>query len=133
MSRHRDFDAARAEHAGEALTFRLAGRDFTTVPQIPAGVLLDLASYEDRPLDGFAFQLFGRFLRSIVVPEQQGAMREAMDEVGLDVVFDIVNWVIGEVTARPLPNASPSDGSPSPTGEPLRVAWSSPAEEALSV
>lgn len=108
MSRHKDFDAARAENVGEPLTFRLAGRDFT-IERVPVGPLLDLAAQSD--LSGAeAMAAFARFLVTLVVEEQRDEMRAALDDTDLETVFGIAQWVIEEVTARPLGQSS---GSPS--------------------
>lgn len=132
MDRYRDFDAARAEQTGEPLKFRLAGLDFETLTEIPAGVILDLASYADKPMDAEAFVIFGRFLRSIVIPEQRYAMNTALDSVSLSVMFEVAQWILGEITGRPLPSASSSPNGSESTGEPSNLAWLSPAEEARS-
>lgn len=132
MSRYRDFDAARAEHAAEPLTFRLAGRDFTTLPVIPAAVLLDLAAHSGQEVNGEAFHLFGECIRSLVVPEQRDAMNEALHEIGVDEMFAVVHWVMEELTGRPLDSAASSPDSPSKPGEPLSLAWRQRDEEARS-
>ena len=58
MARHRDFDAARAEHAQEPLTFRLGGEDFTTSGDLPAGALLDLGAAAAGDDDAATFGAF---------------------------------------------------------------------------
>jgi hypothetical protein len=130
MSRHRDFDAARAENVREPLTFRLAGRDFT-IERVPAGPLLDLASNSDlRDTDALA--AFGRFLIALVVPEQRDAMREALDDTDLPMLLELVRWVVEEATGSPLSEPSVSPDGPSSTGETPRVVSLSPVKETRS-
>lgn len=106
MSRHRDFDAARAENVGDPLTFRLAGRDFT-IERVPAGPLLELAEVSE--LEGAAaLKAFAHFLGVLVIPADRDELRNALDEVELSDVFTIVQWVVEEATARPLSRRSDS-------------------------
>lgn len=120
MSRHRDFDAARAENVGDPLTFRLAGRDFT-VTRLPAGPLLDLAN--DADLEGAAaFAAFSKFLLKIVADEHEDEMRAALNESDLMVVFDVVRWVIEESTARPLSEQASVPVLQSPNGAASKLA-----------
>lgn len=116
MERYKDFDVARAEHEGEPLRFRLAGRDFQTLPFIPAGPLLELAANEGKSGAG-GFAAFGHFLRTVVVPDQRDEMDAAMTEVDFPTVRDVVSWILEESTARPLESADSSPNSVSWTSE----------------
>lgn len=127
MSRHRDFDAARAEHQSEPLTFRLAGHDFETVPVIPAGPILDLAANADK-MDADAMVAFARFLYSIVRADQVDAFTHALDTVDLGTVLELVAWVIEETTGRPLGRHSSLPVEPSTGGEPSRRVSLTPVE-----
>ena len=123
MTRHRDFDAARAEHVGDPLTFRLAGRDFT-IERIPAGPLLELSAQSDQE-GAAAMAAFARFLGVLVVPDQRDELRNALDEVELQTVLEIVQWVVGEATARPLARPSSSPVVPSPDSPQSKLARAS--------
>lgn len=123
MQRFRDFDAARAEHTGEPLRFRLAGREFETLPFLPAGALLDLAAQQGR-MGAQGFAAFGEFLRAAVVEDQRDDLREAMNRVDFPTVREVVSWILEESTARPLSSASDS---------PQSVSWSSPPSNGSSV
>ena len=122
MARHRDFDAARAEQAGEPLTFLLDGYTFACPPQMPAGPLLDLAALADESDQAKMLGAFARFLRALVVPADRGRLDEALSIVTIDVIVDVARWLIEEQTGRPLGLLSASDGSSSPPGLSSTVA-----------
>ena len=114
MTRFRDFDAARAEANREPLSFRLAGRDFTTHSYLPAGPLLDLAVNGDK--EGVeAFQAYAEFLDAYIV--ERDALKAALREVEWPTVAAVVSWLVAEATAAPLGDASPSDESQPPPGD----------------
>lgn len=131
MSRHRDFDAARAERALEPLTFTLGGQQFTTVPEIPVGPLLDLAS-KAGDTDAAALAAFGAFMRAIVAPGDRDRFEAVLAATGIATMLELVAWVIEETTGGPLPGASSSPEAPSADGEPSRVVSLSPAPETRS-
>lgn len=130
MSRHRDFDAARAEVQSEPLTFRLAGRDFT-IERVPAGPLLDLAAHAG-DTDAAAMAAFSRFLHALVIPSQRDDLVAALADVDLSTLFELVQWVIEEQTGRPLASPSPLPLDASQGGEPSRVVSLSAVGEARS-
>lgn len=130
-TRHRDFDAARAEHVGEPLTFTLNGTLFTCVADVPSGPLLDMAANADLA-DAAAFSAFGEFLRSIVVPDQADDFNAALRTVGLATLLELVSWVVGEITGRPLSVPSSSPASASSDGGSSRVVSLSPVGETRS-
>lgn len=115
MERYRDFDVARAEHEGEPIRFRLAGREFETLTFMPAGPLLDLAANGDKA-GAAGFAAFGTFLNAVVVEDHRDALRDAMAEVDFPTVREVVTWILQESTGRPLSSAETSPGS---------VSWSS--------
>ncbi len=122
MERFKDFDVARAEYEGEPLRFRLAGREFETLPFMPAGPLLDLAANGDSA-GAAGFAAFGTFLHAVVIPAHRDALHDAMTEVDFPTVREVVSWILGESTARPLPSAEPS---------PQPVSWSSAPSNGVS-
>lgn len=124
MSRHRDFDAARAESKLEPLTFRLVGHDFT-IDRVPAGPLLDLAAQSDAT-DAAAMAAFARFLKALVREDQRDALAVALDDTALETVLDLVRWVIEEATGRPLDMPQPSLRDASEAGQPSRVVSLNP-------
>jgi hypothetical protein len=115
VERFKDFDVARAEHEAEPIRFRLAGRDFQTLPFIPAKPLLDLAAHEGK-MGASGFIAFGQFLHAVVIPDQRDEMDAAMSEVDFSTVREVVSWILEESTARPLASANASPGS---------VSWTS--------
>lgn len=113
--RFRDFDAARAERVEEPLTFKLGGYVFTCRGQIPVGPVLTLATSAD--LTGpDAIRALGQFLRDLVVDDDQAEFGRVLGEVGFDDLFAVVQWVLEEVTGRPLSSASPSPSQAQPGG-----------------
>lgn len=115
MSRYKDFDAARAEFEGEPLRFKLGGREFETLPFLPARALLDLAAQGDS-MGAAGFAAFGEFLSRTVIEAQRDDLAEAMNLVDFPTVREVVSWILEESTARPLSSATPS---------PESVSWSS--------
>lgn len=121
MERYKDFDVARAEYEGEPLRFRLAGRDFETLPFMPAGPLLDLAANGDK-MGAAGFAAFGVFLRTVIIEDQRDEMDAAMREVDFSTVREVVTWILQEATARPLSSAESSPSSVSWSSEPSNGA-----------
>ena len=130
MSRHRDFDAARAETEGEPITFRLAGRDFT-IPEIPALAFLEVAA----SLGGDGTSVvgsFSRFLFETVPVDQHDELRDALREVTPARAIAVVTWLIEEATAVPLEPPSGSVPTSSGNGAASKLAWASEGFEPRS-
>lgn len=100
MAQFRDFDAD--AQAGEPITFRLAGETWSTVPEIPAGVVFDLARVASA--DGAeAFQAFADFMDAIIDPAQVPAFQEVVrTRVSLRTLMEVVRWVMQEAAATPF-------------------------------
>lgn len=118
---HRDFDAAAAEHDDEPITFTAAGRKFTA-RRTSAGPLLRLArlaqvDLDELPLDE-AIAVFDGFLSGLVV--EKAEWEEALDELDLDQLFAITQWLIETMTGRPTQRRSSSGASPSSNGRSSR-------------
>lgn len=129
-TRHRDFDAARAEMAREPLTFKFNDVTFT-VGAVGAGALLDLiASMEGTEVETVA--AFGRFVLGVVVEEQRDQFREALNAMSFNELDTLARWVIEESIGRPLPTGSPSEPSASEPSEPLPTASLNPVGETPS-
>ena len=128
MTRHRDFDVARAEHVGEPLTFRLAGRDFT-IPEVPAGPLLELAASLGT---GNIAVRFGSFLFAVLPEDQHETLVAALGEVNVATALDVATWIIEESLNRPLESASDSEPGPSPNGAASKLAAVSEGYHPLS-
>lgn len=113
---YRDFDAAAAEHDDEPITFTAAGRKFTA-RRTNAGALLRLARTaelgEDLPV-GDALAVFDQFISGLVVEKDEWA--EALDELDIDQVLAIAQWLTSEMTGRPTRRRSSSGASPSSNG-----------------
>lgn len=129
MSAFRDFDVARAEANREPIRFRLAGRDFTTHPYLPAGPVLDLAMHaEDGGVKAFA--AFAEFLDAFVVETDD--LRAALREIELPVVIEVARWLVAEANARPFESVSSSESPPPSTGAELNVSWTPTVVEGRS-
>jgi hypothetical protein len=124
MSRYKDFDAARAERAGEPLTFKLGGEMFTGSGEIPAGLLLDASAALTN--EAAAAQAFQALFEGIVPEEDHERFATAVRRVDMQTVFELVTWIMEEISGRPFGNASSSpklhavDGAPSKDGS---VSW----------
>ena len=115
MSRHRDFDAARAEHQGEPLPFRLAGREFT-VARVPAAPMFDLAQATATGDSLATIAAFGVLLYKAVPEDQHAELRASLEEIELPTALEVVNWLIGESMNRPLGSAGGSSDTGSSNG-----------------
>lgn len=123
---HKDFDAAAREASGESLTFTLGGEQFTTTPELPALPMLKLAAAADKEGAEGAVAFY-EFVQSMLVPEDV-ARFEAMasrERLGMEMLSDVVKWLIAEMTGRPTRRPSdsperPSNSSQPPTGASLR-------------
>lgn len=125
MSRHKDFDAARAESVGEPLTFRLAGYDFETVGEIPAGPLLDMAASVTSGSDVTGLSALQAFFAAIIPEERAKDFNDAIRKVGLTTMLELIQWIVEETTGRPLTSASSSAGPPSSNGAASKLALAS--------
>lgn len=99
MAQFRDFDAEMA--AGEPIRFRLAGRDWQTVPDVPAGAVFDLARVADAE-GAEAFQAFVDFLTAVIDPSQADEFVAALPQVPLKSLLAVVQWVMAEAAAVPF-------------------------------
>lgn len=135
MGRHKDFDAARAEHAGEPLTFTLGGREWHCVTDLPITPVLDVADVLDLDeMDPAAMRAITSLLTCVVVPDEREAFTETLrtEGVGIRTLMEVISWAMEELSGRPLPSASPSPLVESPGGEPSRVVSLSQAPETRS-
>lgn len=130
MTRFKDFDAARAEHAREPIEFKLGGEHFVARGEVPAGVVLDAVTAGDDMQTQLA--LFATLFEAIVADLDAERFALAVRRVDVETVFELVAWIMEEVTGRPLPSASPSPVEPSGDGPPSRVVSLSPVAEARS-
>ncbi len=116
MSRHREFKAARREHAGEPLTLDFEGVSGTvysfTIPFIPAGPMLDMvAAMAGGGLESVA--QFGQFLTQVVPEDQHETLRLALRDMEMGDASGFATGLIEESVAGPL--GGPSDSSPGPS------------------
>lgn len=103
---------------GEPLTFDLNGQTFHCIPRLPAGVSLDAAMVATGP---DAARRLGEFFDAVLAPEEAedfARMIRAVDPpeavVPMDLVNEIVQWLVTEYTARPTGRPSASgNGRPS--------------------
>ena len=69
MGRYRDFDAARAERAGEQIEFKVGGEEFAVDGTLPGGVILELAEAMASGDQFAAMGLTAELFKGIVRPE----------------------------------------------------------------
>ncbi len=132
MGRYRDFDAARAERAGEQIEFKVGGEEFAVDGTLPGGVILELAEAMASGDQFAAMGLTAELFKGIVRPEDTDRFAAAVRTVDMMTMLDLLSWIIEEATGRPLPNASPSEPASSEGGSPSRVVSLSPAKGARS-
>lgn len=126
MTRFKDFDAARAEHQREPLEFKLGGEHFVARGEVPAGVLLDAVAAGDE--DAQRAAAFTAMFEAIVHEEDADRFALAVRRVDLGTVYELVGWIMEEVTGRPLSSAGPSEPSPLADLPPSRVVSLSAVE-----
>lgn len=124
---HLDFDASRAEHGAEPITFSLAGRKLTCVGQLPFVAVADLYS-ERIPLE---HDRLVAFLEAVVVDEDLVALHEALRDKSAALttgdVDDVVAGLLKAYTGRPQTPSETSSPSPSDGGPSSKPDASSPA------
>lgn len=120
MVQHKDFDAARRERAeaeqGETTTFTFAGEVFTLQPTLPFGAVADFFVAQQ---DGSDFKLLPAardVIVGCVLPEQQEAMRRALQGADIEDAVGIVQWIMEVRTGRPTEPSSASPDGRSSTG-----------------
>lgn len=118
-------------------TLRLGGNSFHCIPEIPAGLLLDLA--DATQTGGLAvISEYRRFVYAAVVEEEQPALKETLNRtvniVSLDELNNSVGELLLEYVGRPSspPSVSPV-GSPPTTGMPRAMSLDGKAREAAAV
>lgn len=107
---HRTFKAAAAEANAEPVTFSVEGFDhtFTVKQPLPMGMLLQFTALinPDDPNDPEAGVAMGagfyKLLSAWVIDEDQAKWEECLGQLSsLDVLGDIITYIVEEVTARP--------------------------------
>lgn len=120
----RDFTAAREEHDGTPLVFRLADQEFQCRRKLAAGHLLDISAA------GATTAAVSAFLRAAMLPESWERFHDLMydpDALGPDqplepdLLEDICEWMVEQLTARPTRPPSGSARGRSKTGRPSKA------------
>jgi hypothetical protein len=109
----KDFDADVREAEGEPITFKLAGSTFTCVHPIPIGISMAMAGAMTKD-ELTQMNVVARSLKALIVEEQHDQWDQALMRVtSIEVLKDLVAWIVGEATNRPsvAPGGSPSDSS----------------------
>lgn len=108
----KDFDAERVVTNGRGpSTFTVGGKRFTLREFVSAEVL---AEFSRREVDGYAglLESYDEFVKACVEPEQgkqwDVIRKEANPPLTLGSVEAVVDWVMGEVSARPTVASSSS-------------------------
>jgi len=125
MSRFRDFDAARAEHARNPLDFKIGGESFTIDATLPAGVLMDLGRAFMLGDDSASFGAYIALWEAVIPDEDEARFAQALRQVDLATMTELVAWIVEESTGRPLDSANDSPPSPSSNGDRSRLAAAS--------
>ena len=101
----RDFDAARAEAAGEPVVFRVAGREWTVPRHVPGGAILDLVANADAGNDTAAqARAAGALWRFLVacLGDQAEEFRTLTATTPLGTLVELAMWLVEELTGVPF-------------------------------
>lgn len=115
----RDFDAARREHEGEPVRFKLAGDTFTCLPVVPVrtALLIDQATS--------AAAAYVDFIAACLIEADRDRFRLLLsttaDEVTFDEVMEVAAWVGEQLTGRPTTPSDASAAGSSDGGQPSSV------------
>ena len=120
-------------NAGEPLEFKLSGQIFTCHNEVPAGLLLDLASAgsrasrrrrvaEDDEAGGLTVEALMSFFEGALEPESYSRFSEVIRSpeiiVPMGTISDIASWLAEEYSDRPTGgNSSDTSNSRSSGGE----------------
>lgn len=98
----KDFDAiiaARREQKGEPPRFRLAGTEFTCVPELAAHAVVEVAESEN----GVIAMI--EFMKKMIVPEQRQAFQDLIDSddtvISMETLKDLSDWLGEYYTGAP--------------------------------
>lgn len=109
----KDFDAARREHVRESVAFALRGHRFECVPVLPALALFELASHGHLGATATI-----PFLEAIVVDVDglRDVLESKADPVDMELLVELVGWLVEEYTGRPTQRPAGSPDGLSSTG-----------------
>lgn len=109
MTQHKDFDAARAEATGEAISFTFGGEEFAIPQPVPILPLLDLAAIDPEEAKTKGTTAFRDLIFAMLDQADIERFREACtrSRADLGVLTDIVTWLV-EVTTQ-VPTEPQSD------------------------
>jgi hypothetical protein len=113
--RHKSFEVVNLDEA-EPLTFDLGGEEFNCYPEVQGKTILDVmrvASEGDEDTRGalMAVSVLD-FFRKVMPPEEYERFDKLMEDpkriVKMDVLSEIMSWLIEEYTDRPTQPSSDS-------------------------
>lgn len=113
-TRHRSFSTTVDK---EPITFDVDGEEFTAVPDLPGGVLLDIA--QTLMKRDFSIEGLNSFFNAAIVPDDHERFAKMIRKEagpGLDVLVDITKFLVEEYTGFPTVTLPGSPPPPSRTG-----------------
>ncbi len=103
MVRHKDFGSG--DDTVEPLTFTLHGEEFVCFPQVPGKFLLDLAKNSSSDDPGENAEIITKFFSQVLEDESYERFQALLEDkhrvVTMDVLGEIVSWLMEEYSGRP--------------------------------
>lgn len=110
--RHRDFGAGGTENAAP-LSFKLHGETYNCRPAVQGKVMLHLISNSDESKPAETAQMVFDFFGKVLLPEDYTRFQTLLESedkiVKMEVLGDIVAWLVEEYSNRPM--LGPEDSS----------------------
>lgn len=116
----KDFDAALKEQEREPIRFRLGGEDFQ-IDGIHSGPLLRLARIQ-QVSDIEAAVQFDSFISALIRKEDRKRWDKALEQVPIDVLLEVVQFIVEESTGRPTERPSDLPDRPRKSGQASNTA-----------
>jgi hypothetical protein len=133
MARHKDFGSTgvfRPEEL-EEISFTLVGQDFKCVPILPGGTLIRIiASTEDSETGvGAITSIFNEALDPADIDRFNEVIEGTEYVVSVDVLVEILQWLIEQYSQRPTKRPSSSEIGPETIGLTSEAGISSTPED----
>jgi len=116
-TRHREFKAKRKDTP--PLTFTLEGVEFECLPDIPGAVLTDFLGDATSDSPGRSAPALVNFITAVLLDDQVEPFLDLVHSkdtiIEIDLLGEIVTWLVEEYAGRPTERPSRSAGGPRST------------------
>jgi len=108
--RHKDFSSG--TKVKTPLTFNIDEEEFTARPAVPGALLLDFVAEADSEDPVRAADAVMSFFDLALVDEDKDRFRDFIRDpdvaIQMDIIAQVIEWLVEQYTARPTPPPSPS-------------------------